>query len=203
MTLYLIHAALATVAFLMGLGMFLGGVRRTQAIVVTGATWLVLLVATWNGWGPVAGVIAAGMSLLYMAVSLPLAGPAARSLFGVEPGDFVSGPPPPPEPLRNISEVLAAEGPESSAAEALVNWCLANPAVRTVLERHHASRERLHESLQRLLRMGAGRWAGEHYLAASVLAYAPALDLLLTTEPGEWEGAVARIAAHLEYGALL
>lgn len=203
MTLYLIHAGLAVVTFLLALGMFLGGARRAQVSVLAGATWLGLLAAAWNGWGPVAGVIAAGMSLLYAAVSLPLAGPAARSLFGVEPGESAGGPLPPAEPLRQISAALAAEGPGSPAAEALLDWCLADPAVRAVLVRRGASRETLRECLESLLRMGAGRWAGEHYLAASALAYAPALELLLAAGPGAREDTLARIAAHLEYGAPL
>jgi hypothetical protein len=51
--------------------------------------------------------------------------------------------------------------------------------------------------------MGAGRWTGEHYLAASALANARALELLLAAGPDQMENAIARIAAHLEYGALL
>jgi hypothetical protein len=81
--------------------------------------------------------------------------------------------------------------------------CFADPAVHTVLTRHGLSREALGERLELLFGKGAGRWTGEHYLAASALANARALELLLAAGPDQMENAIARIAAHLEYGALL
>jgi hypothetical protein len=146
---------------------------------------------------------ALGMSVLYVALALPLAGPTARSLFGVEPGDVWSGPPVPSEPLRAISEALAAEGAGGVAEEALLDLCLADPAVRVVLVRHRAERGTLAERLGTLLRQGAGRWAGEHYLAASALAHPRALEVLLAAGPRETEDAAARIAEHFEFGAPL
>ena len=196
MNLYLIHAGLAAVAFLMVLGMLLGGTRRVQISVVAGAAWVGLLAIAWSEWGRAAGAIAAGMSLLYAAVSLPLAGPAARSLFGLEPEEGGGSAPVPSESLRRISQALAAEGAHGEAAEVLLDWCRADPTVP-------ASRQTLVDLLEWLWAAGANRWVGEHHLAASALAYPPALNLLLTADPGARDQVLARIAAHLEYGAPL
>ena len=196
MNLYLIHAGLAAVAFLLVLGMLLGGTRRVQISVVAGATWLGLLVMAWSEWGRAAGAIAAGMSLLYAAVSLPLAGPAARSLFGIVPEEGGGSAPVPSDSFRRISQALAAEGAHGEAAEVLMDWCLADPTVP-------ASRQALSELLEWLWQAGANRWVGEHHLAASALAYPPAVKLLLAAAPDAREQTLARIAAHLEYGAPL
>ena len=203
MSLFLIHAGLAAVAFAFVLGLLLGGLRSVQVGVLAGAAWLGLVWLAWTEWGRQAGAIAAGMSLLYGAVALPLAGPAARSLFGLEPWDDRRGPPAPSPRLQAVSQALEAEGAGGFAAEALLDLCVADPAVRAVLGRYGASREWLRDQLVQLLQAGGGRWVGEHYLAASALAYPPALQLLLTREPGEIDAALARIAANLEYGARL
>jgi len=203
MNVYLLHAVIAAVIFLGVLGLLLPQGRSVQVSGAAGVLWLGLLWAAWSGWGWKAAIVALAMSSLYAAVSLPLAGPAARSLFGMEPEESGRGPAPPPEPLRRISEALAEEGPAGPAAAVLLDMCFADPAVRMVLTRHGVSREALGERLELLFGMGAGRWTGEHYLAASALANARALELLLAAGPDQMENAIARIAAHLEYGALL
>lgn len=143
MNMYLIHAGLATVTFLGVLGLLLPQGRSVQVSGAAGVVWLGLLWLAWNAWGWKAAVVAVAMSLLYAAVSLPLAGPAARSLFAMEPDEGGKGPTPPSEPLRRISEALAAEGPGGPAAEVLLEMCFADPAVRTVLSRHGVSPDEL------------------------------------------------------------
>ena len=203
MNLYLIHAGLAGVAFVFVLGMLLGGARSVQVGVLAAVAWLGLVWMAWTEWGSRAGGIAAGMSLLYGAVALPLAGPAARSLFGLEPWEDRRGPPVPSPPLQALSHALAAEGPESTAAEMLLDLCLSNPALRAVVEQYDGSRESLRGQMDLLFRAGGGQWVGEHFLAASALVYPATLRLLLRTDPDETEAALARIAAYLEYGTPL
>lgn len=194
MNLHLFHACLAAVIFVLVLGLFLPGARRVQVGVVAGIAWLGLLAAIWNRWGMESGIVALALSPLYAAVSLPLAGPAARSWFGPVPEDEGTGPPPPPPMLVRISQALAVGGPDSEAAEVLLDWCMADPGVG-------ASREALAELLNWLWDAGANRWVGEHHLAASALAHPPARKRLLDAEPDTREQALARVAAHLEYGA--
>lgn len=132
MSLYLMHATLAAVDFLGVLGMLLGGVRRVQVSVLVAVVWLGLLWAVWSERGRMAGLTAAGMSLLSAAVSLPLAGPAARSLFGVEPGETASGPPPraPPCVPRNAQRVFGIAAPDGGGPldrGTLSSWLRALP----------------------------------------------------------------------------
>lgn len=197
--LVLLHVALATIAFFAVLDALRRPPRSWWTALVLGGAWVLLLTVVWREWGTRAGWIALGASLLYVALWLPLAGPTARALFRPEPEEW-TGPTPPSPPLRHISAALAAG--EVGAEEALLDLCMENEARRAAMRRHGADRTALRELYAALLRAGAGRWAGEHYIAASALAYPATLELLLASG-GMAEGAVERVADFFEWGAPL
>jgi len=61
----------------------------------------------------------------------------------------------------------------------LFKLCEDDPAVSEVMKRHGATRVTLRELFSRLRAVGAGQWAGGHYVAASALAYPDTLEFLL------------------------
>lgn len=85
--LYLLHAALAVVTFGLALNAFLRRTGRATWDMVLGVSWFALLAATALLLGRNAALVAAGTSLFYLAIWIPLAGPLARSLFGVRPDE--------------------------------------------------------------------------------------------------------------------
>lgn len=85
--LYLLHATLAAVTFGLALNAFLRRPGRQAWDVLLGLAWLALLAATALLLGRSAALVAAGTSLFYLAIWIPLAGPLARSLFGVRPDE--------------------------------------------------------------------------------------------------------------------
>lgn len=61
----------------------------------------------------------------------------------------------------------------------LLGLCEGDPAVSEVMKRYGATRTTLRELFTKLQAVGAGQWAGGHYVAASALAYPHTLEFLL------------------------
>lgn len=75
-------------------------------------------------------------------------------------------------------EVLMADDGEQGQDE-LFKLCEEDTAVSEVMKRYQATRATLSELFTRLRAVGAGQWAGGHYVAASALAYPHTLEFLL------------------------
>jgi hypothetical protein len=103
------------------------------------------------------------------------------------------GPPEPPATLSAISRELGRErtteeimqeltsqpNRHAAAKGELFAYCEANTAVRQVMEEFGAAQEDLKTLYYQLLALGAGQWAGGHWVAASALAYPETLRYLL------------------------
>lgn len=81
--LYLLHAALAATTFGLALNAFLRRPGRSAWDALLGLVWFGLLAVAAAAFGWSEALVAAGVSLLYLGIWIPLAGPLARSLFGV------------------------------------------------------------------------------------------------------------------------
>lgn len=200
MLLLLGHAGLAATIFLLALHGLRPGERRSYLDALLAGVLLLLLGGIWMGYGPGTAATAAGVSLLYAAVLLPLAAPTARALFGPEPPESWQGPPPPSPELRRISEGVVRGEP--GAVAAMLDRCEASAAVAEVMRRRGATRAGLEMLLTRLLAAGGDRWVGEHLVAASAVADPAALDWLLARgDPGRHE--VDALADYLGWAAPL
>ena len=83
-----------------------------------------------------------------------------------------------------------APGPESLTVEGLLSpkrdealarlldLCESDTEVAQVMGRHKLSREDLESFHRKLTATGAGQWAGRHYIPASAIVHAPALEFL-------------------------
>ena len=200
MSLYFGHAALGATLFLLALVGLRPQGRRWYLDILLLGVWVLILAWVAASFGIRTALIAAGMSLLYGAVLLPLAAPTARALYGPEPPETWRGPHVPSERLRSISLALAQD---PAAVEVLIAVCEADPAVREVMLRHGASRGTLAALYRKLVEGGSGRWAGEHYVPASTLADPTALEWMLRSDRGGSEADHRALAAYFEWAAPL
>jgi hypothetical protein len=107
---------------------------------------------------------------------------------------------PPSQPLRRISQQLvqdinlfrqemekgqfwkkhsAAEARRAKAEAALLDYCVSQPAIQSVMSEFQISRHDLQELYHWLLMHSAGQWRSGHWVAASALAYPESLRYIL------------------------
>lgn len=191
--IYLLHAVLAGVVFLILLNGFLRGRWKPRIEAVLSVMWIAILcVLLWRfGWGP--ALLAVVASFVYGAVLRSPAARAAARLFSMHEESGAPYVSLPDRTLRTISAELGAERSADAilselrsgsqerrlAEEALLNYCFAQHEVRIVVESANAGRDTLREVYERSLRGGAGQWVLGHYVAASALAYPEPLRFLL------------------------
>lgn len=217
--IYLLHIGLAIAAFLVVLNGFLRGAKKHQIDAVLSLVLIGLLLTVFVAFGWKAGLLAILLAFVYAGISRPIAARlAARlmSLGGGPSGTYVGLP---PRSLERISrelgrevrpedmtqELMATPNRRQQAEEALLNYCLAQPSIQSLLGEFDAGGAILKELYSRLCLSGAGQWAGGHWVAASALAYPHTLRFLLTNLQGgasHMEQAYALIM-HFERGAPL
>jgi len=104
-----------------------------------------------------------------------------------------------------MQEIMGTSNRRQQAEDALLNYCLAQPSLQSLVKEFDVGRAILKELYSRLYVSGAGQWAGGHWVAASALAYPHTLRFLLTSLQG---GASAieqshALVMHFERGAPL
>ena len=91
--------------------------------------------------------------------------------------------------LRRLSRVLGnpsftleslLNSASRSAEEELYDLIERDPALRAIMEKHHATRADLKGVYGTLLACGAGQWRRGHWVAASALCYGFTLEFVLT-----------------------
>ena len=217
--IYLLHFGLAIATFLVVLNGFLRGAKKHQIDAVLSLVLIGLLLMVFVAFGWKAGLLAVLLAFVYAGISRPIAaGVAARlmSLGGRPSGKYIGLPPRSLErisrelgrevkPAAMLRELVATPNRRQQAEEALLNYCLAQPAIQSVLGECGADGNSLKELYSGLCASGAGQWAGGHWVAASALAYPHTLRFLLTNlqgGPSHMEQAYALIM-HFERGAPL
>lgn len=163
--IYLLHVALAVVAFLLMLNSFLRGSAKARIDSVLSMLLLGLLVAVAVTAGLLATVVALGLTVVYATVSRPLAARAASSLLSIgRPGSRVTVGLPDRE-LGRISRELGRErsskeilrdltegsSRRDEALNALVAYCRAHNDVSDVMAEYSASDADLRELYTTLL----------------------------------------------------
>jgi len=71
---------------------------------------------------------------------------------------------------------------KDDAEEELLELCVSDSTLKSILDTHHVSKEELREIYHQLLYDGAGQWVRGHYVAASALAYQQTLEYLLQSK---------------------
>jgi hypothetical protein len=192
--IYLLYLLLALGAILVVLNGFLTGSKKAQIDALLSVLLVSLLIVAFVAYGWKVGLIAISVTFFFALASRPLAARTAAKLFAVPSGVSSSFPGVPPRALAKICGELAgggrdpnetiqdllSDGTQRQAAEdALFDYCEASGAVRQVMDAFGVSRGTLKELYSMLLAAGAGQWAGEHWVAASTLAYPETLRYVL------------------------
>lgn len=217
--IYLLHIALAITAFLIVLNDFLRGAKKDQIDAVLSVVLLGILLTVFLAFGWKAGLLAIVLALVYGALGRPVAARVAARLMSLGGGPSRTYVGLPPRALQRISSELGREiRPEDmvkalmappnrlqQAEDALLDYCLSQPAIQSVLQEFGANRDTLKRLYSTLCATGAGQWAGGHWVAASALAYPHSLRFLLSNLEGgasHMEQTYALIM-HFERGAPL
>lgn len=85
------------------------------------------------------------------------------------------GGPPPTNPMALMQQA----GAEEDALSKLWDLVEGDPDLARILRTHEADRARLNKLMRHLRVVGAGTWAGGHYVPASTFAFGPTLDYVL------------------------
>jgi hypothetical protein len=217
--IYVLHIGLAITAFLVVLNGFLRGAKKHQIDAVLGIVLLGILLTAFVTFGWKAGLLAMVLAFVYGALGRPVAARVAArlmSLGGGRSGTYLALPPRGLEgisrelgrevrPEDMMTELMASPNRHQQAENALLDYCLGQPAIQAVLEEFGANRDTLKNLYFTLCAAGAGQWAGGHWVAASALAYPHSLRFLLSNMQGgtsHMEQAYALIM-HFERGAPL
>lgn len=217
--IYLLHIGIAITAFLVVLNGFLRGANKHQIDAVLSLVLLGILLGVFVAIGWKAGLLAVVLAFVYGAFSRPVAAMVAARLMspGGGPSDKYIGLP--PRSLERISrelgrevrpedmmrELVATPNRREQAENALLDYCLSQPALQSLLAEFGANRATLKDLYFTLCDTGAGQWAGGHWVAASALAYPHSLRFLLSnlhSGASHMEQASALIM-HFERGAPL
>lgn len=215
--IYAVYVALVLLGFLAILNGFLRGARKSQidavlSILLIGLIAVAFYIAGWKS-----GLIAVALALISAIVTRPLAARVASSLFAASSdggGGFVGLP---PKTLQRISKelgkaldpnklmdnILGGSDRQSSAENALIDYCEQLPKLQTVLREFKASRQDLQELYHRLLMAGAGQWTCGHWVAASALAYPESLRYLLAREGENMQETAYTLIMFFERGGTL
>ena len=219
--IYLLHALLPLTVFLITVNEFFPGQRRARIDVCLGTLLIGVLFACFVAFGINAGLLAIALTFIYAAAARPFAGRLAVRVRAALQGKRMRYVGVPPRALERISDQLArklqpgeitralnAGGKlwDTSAEDALLDYCERDPATQAVLTEFKAARSDLSYLYCKLLIGGAGQWAGGHFIAASAIAYPHTLRYLLQhrpAEPDQFSELVYKLIAHFERGAPL
>jgi len=191
--IYLLHLGLAVTAFLVMLNDFLRGIRKYHIDAFLSIVLVGLLVTAFVVFGWKAGTAAIFLAFVYAAVSRPIAARAAARLHSLGGGPTGTYDGLPGRTLGRISrelgcalspgqlthELLESPSRRDLARAALLDHCVADPALQPVMVEFGADRSTLDELYHTLCAAGAGQWAGGHFVAASAVAYPQTLRFLL------------------------
>ena len=214
--IYVLHFGLAITAFLVMLNGFLRGAKKHQVDAALSLVLVGILLTVFVAFGWKAGLLAVFLGFVYGAISRPIAARIAgrlMSLGGGQSGTYIGLP---PRSLERISrelgrearpedmmrELMATPNRRQQAEDALLDYCLAQPAIQLVVQEFGADRTTLRDLYSTLCMAGAGQWTGGHWVAASALAYPRSLRFLLQGGASHMEQAYALIM-HFERGAPL
>lgn len=218
--LYLLHALIALAVFLLTVNELFPGPKRTRIDVCLGTLLIGLLFACFVIFSIKAGLLAMALTLIYAAVARPFAAHFASRLRGGTRGKRLHYIGLPPRALERISEKLAQKLQpgeitkalnagtlwDTSAEDALLDYCQRHPTIQTVLAEFKVSRAELSNLYCKLLIGGGGQWAGGHFIAASAIAYPHTLRYLLLhrpQEPAQLAALLEKLIAHFERGVPL
>lgn len=203
--IYFLHFGLAIAAFLVMLNGFLRGAKKHQIDAALSLVLLGILLTVFLSGGWKAGFIAVALAFVYGALSRPFAGRIAFRLMSLGDGPSGTYLGLPPRSLERIERELGREvrpgdmmrelmatpnrrmatpNRRQEAEEALLDYCLAQPAIQSLVQEFGANRATLKDLYSTLRVAGAGQWRGGHWVAASALAYPHSLRFLLTNQEG-------------------
>lgn len=213
--LYAIYVALVVVAFLTVLNGFLHGAKKAQLDAVFSLLLLGLIVASFVTAGWKLGILSIAVAFIGGLLTRPLAARlASRGLSasaGGVPGAYVGLPPKPlerisqelgrqVEPGKLVDEMLTGNDRRERAEQALLDYCEGESAIREIMAEHQLTRDDLKELYSQLVAVGAGQWACGHWVAASSIAYADALQYLLNRKDADRMGTAYNLIMHFERG---
>ncbi|MXX70275.1 MAG: hypothetical protein F4Y73_00140 [Gemmatimonadetes bacterium] len=224
--IYVFHAALAAMAFLVTLNGFLKGAKKAQIDAILGAMVVGLLVVGFVAFGWMMGAVALILAFVYAGISRPLAAAAAARLLSSASGSPSGRYRGLPDPvLGRISRSLGRQrSPEQAlddllhggssqridARSDLLDYCVAKPGILEVMQSFDLDRSDLEDLYFALMAVGAGQWAGGHWVAASALAYPDSLRFVAkkmgrgqAADRDETLRAVYALVMHFERGAPL
>ena len=218
--LYLLHALLPLTVFLITVNEFFPSQRRARIDVCLRTLLIGLLFACFVAFGINAGLLAIALTFVYAGAVRPLAAHlVARFRAGLQ-GTLIRYVGLPPPALERISDQLARKVQpgeitralnarrlwDTSAEDALLDYCERDPATQAVITEFKVVRSDLSALYCKLLVGGAGQCAGGHFIAASAIAYPHTLRYLLQhrpEEPDQLAQLVDKLIAHFERGAPL
>lgn len=218
-TYLLLQVVFLLVVFVLSLNEYLRGAskERINGVLLLLAVGLVVVAFLAFGWKAAAAALLLGWVYIgsFPPVAVRIAAWILAKVRG-EPGAARHVGLPPAQ-LMMISNELA-RGLESgwdlataladldrlaAAERALLSYCESNEDIREVMEEFNISSGELKELYDTLLVVGAGQWAGGHFVAASAIAYPETLRFLLAhrddSEAG-WVEVVARVIHYFETG---
>jgi hypothetical protein len=218
--IYLLHTSIAVSVFLLLLNGFLPGQKRTRIDVCLGTLLIGLLFGSFVAFGIKVGLLTIALTLVYAAVARPFAARLAAGFRAGARGTLMHYVGLPPRALERISHQLARKQQpgeiakalnagtlwDTSAEDALLDYCEHNPATQAILTDFRVARSELSNLYCKLLIGGAGQWAGGHFIAASAIAYPSTLRYLVQhppEEPDELAQLLEKLIAHFERGAPL
>lgn len=196
--IYFIHIGLAIIAFLVMLNDFLDGAKKPQIEAFLGLTFIILVIITFIYFGWIAGALAISMSMVYAAISRPIAARAASQMFsyieGEESGSYIGLP---NQKLSQISKKLAnvyeerdpkkilqrlISGHDHKLNDELIEYCISQPEINSIMQDFNIDSKILEDMYIRLTTAGGAQWIVGHFIAASSLAYPHTLKYLLENE---------------------
>ena len=197
MTFIVLYGLLVLDCFLISLNGFLRGAKKDQidGTLIIIQMGIVVSCFVFLGWP--AGVLSIILVFLLVPISNPLTALlAGRLLAGKDSSSEHIGLP--PWSLADISRRLGVRPPTTEqiigsiynstdkpdarevALNDLLDYCEATPRVMEVMRTFRLSRTNAAELFRTLQYVGAGQWAGGHYVAASAIAYPETLRFLLS-----------------------
>ena len=218
--IYLLHTLVPVTVLLLMVNGFFPGQKRTRIDVCLGTLLVSLLFTCFVAFSIKAGLLAIALTLIYAAIARPFAARLAARLRSNSRGTLIRYVGLPPPALERISDQLARKHQpgdiakalnagklwDTSAEDALLDYCERNPATQAILTEFRVARSELSNLYCKLLVGGAGQWAGGHFIAASAIAYPHTLRHLLQhppEEPDQLAQLLEKLIAHFERGAPL
>ena len=219
--IYVYHAALAAMSFLVMLNGFLRGSKKAQIDAVLSVMLVGLLVAGFVAFGWQVGVLALVLAFVYASISRPLAAATATRILAAGRGssgrykglpdrvlERISRNLGRPLSLSSVEQMMTGSDQQADALSELLDYCTAQRDIQEVMRSFDLDRTELEALYRTLVVAGAGQWAGGHWVAASTLADPESLRFLVgrRRRPPDLEtldGTIYALIVHFERGAPL